>query len=66
MKDFITSQGSVIPAKAMRQAIERIDEDWQLVMTEEFRDYIPQWEDDHLEAMEAIREVESIAGRDFN
>jgi hypothetical protein len=65
MKDFITSQGDIIPAKAMRRALERIDEDWQLVMTEEFRDYIPASEDDDQIAMEAIREVEEIAGQYF-
>ena len=58
-----TSNGTVIPDHVVRKVAERLEagEDWQVVGTEELRQYIPEHDDDLSELNEVIEAAERLA-----
>jgi len=62
MKYFLTSSNVLIPKSTMRNIASRIElgDDWQDIITEELRRFIPESEDDLDVAMEVLRAAEDF------
>jgi hypothetical protein len=59
---YETSYGNTIPSSAIRSAVMRLGrgEDWQRVAYDEFRDHLPEHDEDLDEANELLNYCESV------